>query len=236
MMMLLHAIVLVSNLLPAAAQTCAGEPTDIRIVEKIDPPSTDFTKSEGELERMRLAGGIASDFPFTRVAGLTVASIAVDSEIRIANTRSSTGQVCAWPSVVTITLSTHPTVYVSSQHGACHVRAATEHEMQHVAIDREMVERYVGIFRRRIGRMVDAIGIVGPAPEANLSSVRHRIEEKINAVIAITSDELTEERVARQHGLDSPTEYHRLAEACPQINVTPELNNTQPKGMRPSAQ
>lgn len=219
--MLLHAVVLASNLIPAATDSCFRDPTEVRVYAKIDPPTTDFSKNEAQLKVMKPDGAIAGDPRFAHLAGLTVAGIEVDSEVRIANTRFSDGKVCAWPSVVTITLSTTPKVYVTADHSKCQTDAALTHEMEHVAIDKAIIDRYAPIFRRRIAVMVEAIGTVGPAPESDLSSIRHRIEEKVNAAIVVTTDQLTADRTTEQRNLDSPTEYERLGNVCPQIDLNP---------------
>ena len=234
--MLLHAVVLVSNLIPTpltpvAADSCIRDPTEVRIYAKIDPPTTDFTKNEAQLKALKPDGAIAGDPRFTQITGLTVAGIEVDSEVRIANSRFSDGNVCAWPSVVTITLSTSPKVYVTADHSKCQTDAGLTHEMTHVAIDRAIIDRYTPIFRHRMSTMVEAIGTVGPVPESALSTIRHRIEEKINAAIAVATDQLTTDRTAEQRGLDSPTEYERLANVCPQIQLNPgsRLSRPEPK-------
>jgi hypothetical protein len=168
---------------------------------------------------------VASNRSFARVAGLTVASIAVDSEIRIASMGAPAGApACAWPSVVTVTLSTAPTVYVGADHGTCSREVGLGHEMQHVAIDRKVIDIYGPIFRRRLDAMVDAMNSAAPEPGLDLNSLRARIEEKINAVIAVTSESLNDDRANQHRNLDSPTEYQRLSFACPQVTVDPSAS------------
>jgi len=215
--LLLHALALASHFVPVAADICSRDPTDIRISVTIEPPKTDFTKSDSQLDALK--AGVAGNPRFIPISGLTLAKIAVNSEVRIANIRTGSGQTCVWPTAVVVTLSTAPEVYVVTNHGKCRTDLAIGHEMQHVAIDREIIDRYSPIFRRRITAMVDAIGTVGPVAQIDLSSVRRRIEEKINAAIAVVGDQMDAERAARQQALDSPSEYARLSLTCPQIDT-----------------
>jgi hypothetical protein len=99
------------------------------------------------------------------------------------------------------------------------VASALDHEQKHVATDRAIIERYAPIFRQRVGIMVEAVGTEGPEPEAELGKLRKRIEEKIDAAIAITTEAMTVERNEKQHAIDSLEEYERLRAICPQVNV-----------------
>jgi len=200
--------------------TCPSNHTDVRISRKIEEPQIDFSKDADLLETMKFRDPLASDRTFARVAGLTVAAIAVDSEIRIASTSPVAGEgTCAWPTVVTVTLSTAPTVYVGADHGACMRGVGLGHEMQHVAIDRKVIDTYGPIFRKQVGAMIDAMNSQAPPAGLDLQSIRDRIEEKINAVIAVTSDSLNTDRAAQHRTLDSPQEYRRLSAACPQVSI-----------------
>ncbi len=220
--MLLHAVVLASNLVVPAADACERDPTDIRVYAKIEPPTTSFSKAPRQLQSKRSDTEIAGDPRFATVAGLTIGSIGVDFEVRIADLRLATGMVCAWPSVVTVTLSAAPDVYVVPDRGACQTKVALDHEMRHVAVYSDVINRYVPIFRHQVAAMVDAIGTVGPVPEERLSKLRHRIQDKIGASIDVVSDEMDASWISAQHAIDSQTEYDRLSHICPQVDFVPE--------------
>ena len=204
----------------ASVPACPAEHTDVRIAKEVAEPHVDFSKRADQLQSMNFRDSVASDRSFAQVAGLTVASIAVDSEIRIASTAGE--PTCAWPSVVSIRISTAPTVYVGSDHGTCLRQVGLGHEMEHVAIDRNVIDTYGPIFRQRLDAMVNAMNSAAPEPGLDLDSLRSRIEEKINAVIAVTSDSLNDDRASKHRKLDSPQEYRRLSYACPQVTVDPD--------------
>jgi hypothetical protein len=234
MIMLLHALAFMSNLVSAAADGCSRDPTEIRVYAKIEPPTTNFSKSEIQLQAMRSSAEIASDPRFAELAGLTVGGISVDFEVRIANMGIGAGTVCAWPSVVTVTLSAAPAIYIAAGRSACQTEAALDHEMRHVAINTDVIARYAPIFKRRVGAMIDAIGTAGPMPEENLSKTRRRIEEKVSASIAVTADEMNEAWISAQHGLDSPAEYARLGHACPEVETRAGSTKIRPDPVSPA--
>jgi hypothetical protein len=218
--LLVPALLLSANALATEMMTCPVNHTDVRISRKIEDPRIDYSKDATLLETMKFRDPLASDRMFARVAGLTVAAIAVDSEIRIASTSAPSGEpTCAWPSVVTVTLSTAPTVYVGADHGTCMRGVGLGHEMEHVAIDRKVIDTYGPIFRKQVATMVDALSADAPSPGIDLQSWRERIEEKINAIISVTSDSLNTDRAAQHRTLDSPQEYRRLSAACPQVSI-----------------
>jgi hypothetical protein len=204
---------------------CPTEHTEIRISKEITEPRIDYSKRATQLETMKFRDPVASDRSFTRVAGLTVAAVTVDSEIRIASTGTTAGEpTCAWPSVVTVRLSTAPTVYVGADHGQCSRDVGLGHEMQHVAIDKRVIDTYGPIFRLHLNAMADAMNASTPQTGLDLVSWRARIEEKMNAVIAVVSDALNDDRSTWHRQLDSPAEYQRLSVACPQVTLNPNAS------------
>ena len=216
---------LVASNAAASVPACPASHTDVRISKDVEEPRVDYSKRATQLETMTFRDPVASNRSFARVAGLTVAAIAVDSEIRIASTATSGGEsACAWPSVVTVTLSTAPTVYVGADHGACSREVGLGHEMQHVAIDKKVIDTYGPIFRRRLDAMIEAMNSATPEPGLDINSWRARIEEKINAVISVTSDSLNDDRANQHRTLDSPVEYLRLSYACPMVTVDPKTS------------
>src|ERR1041385_5036442 len=76
----------------AKMPACPTEHTEIRISKEITEPRIDYSKRATQLETMKFRDPVASDRSFTRVAGLTVAAVTVDSEIRIASTGTTAGE------------------------------------------------------------------------------------------------------------------------------------------------
>ncbi len=218
-MIALPAFLMAANLVQASANGCPVNRTDVRVSENIAPPRTDTSKTAEQLKAMRFGDAISTDPKFTETAGVTDASIVLDSEVRTASSGPDNGPFCVWPSVITVTLSTAPIIYVDASHGPCRQAVAMSHEMGHVEIDREVIERYVPIFRRRIASMAEAIGSAVVPGRDQLQVARSRIEDKVNAVLSVTLDALNAERMQAQRAHDSPQEYERISTACPAAAV-----------------
>jgi hypothetical protein len=225
MVLLLPTLVLAAKAVTAVADVCPANHTDIRVTQKIDQPRLDFSKSSAELKAMKFSQPV-SDLGFAEMTGLTEHSIAVDSEIRIASSGSAGSEsggtpLCVWPTVVTVTLSTAPTIYIASDDGDCRHAVALAHEMRHAAVDRDIIAGYIPIFRQRLASMVDVMTAAAPEATLDIDARRSRIEEKINAMIAVTSEVMNANQVARQREVDSPEEYRRRSNACPMVTFNP---------------
>ena len=210
-----------SPLAHAAAASCQANRTEVRISQKIMPPRIDLTKTQSQLTAMRFNDSVASDRRFIELTGLTVAGIAVDQEIRFASSGPEGGPSCVWPSVVTVTLSTAPTIYVVASHGQCLIDIGIEHEQRHVGVNKAIIDRYTAIFRQRVGTMAEAIADDHAPPTNDPQSLRSRMEEKINAMIAVTSDLMYADWTQDQRNVDTVQEYQRISKACPQVEVDP---------------
>jgi hypothetical protein len=218
MLLTVPALAIASNLMMASAKACMPDQAEVRIETRVGEPRIDKTRSAAQLQAMQADGSIVGNQRFAKSTGLTVGGITVDSEIRIANDTAEDGTVCAWPSVVTVTLATAPTVYLVANEAGCQQTVGLQHEMEHVAIDRRIVQRYAAIFRFKVSTMAYAIA-ADTLRGRDLRTQRQRIEEKINAMIAIISDEMNEDRASEQRAFDSVEEYTRVNSACPDLTI-----------------
>jgi hypothetical protein len=91
--------------------------------------------------------------------------------------------------------------------------------MGHVALDRQVIERYIPIVRTHVALLAEAIGGVSAPSYDGLAVARGRIEDKVNALLTVIDDSLIADRAAAAAAHDSPEEYHRVSMACPAITV-----------------
>lgn len=228
MTMLLPAVLVASHLLQVSVTVCPPSHTEVRVYQDIKPPRIDESKTVEQLKAMNLSDILPGDLKFADTTGITASTITVDSEIRTKSTGPESGPVCISPSVITVKLSAAPTIYIDTSHGACRRNVALEHEMEHIAIDQALIDRYVPIFRSRIAAMADAIGNVKAPSYDDLAKVRERIEDKVNAMLSVTYDSMAAERAAVQQQHDSPEEYRRVSAACPTVEVNPPATAPHP--------
>jgi hypothetical protein len=219
MTMFFAALLVSSDLMQSSPAGCPPYQTEVRISEDIAAPRIDQTKSTSQLKMMKTDDAVTKDPKFMETTGLTDATVSVDAEIRTSSSGSENGPACIWPSVVSLKISTAPIIYIDGSHGQCRQSISLEHEMGHVAIDRHLIQRYIPIFHDRVTVMAEAVGSTFVASRDKLPTARARIEEKINAMIAVTFDAMSDERASAQQAHDSMEEYRRVSDACPPISV-----------------
>jgi hypothetical protein len=213
---------------PARGAVCPALHTNVQVLEKITPPEIDASRTEAEIARLRQGDPVAANAAVPPLSGLTIAALAVDQHIVTIASDVDDDTVCVSPSVISVELQASPRIFVDAGADSCRREAATAHELGHAAIDRRLIQVYAPIFERRIRAMADAIGSV-PVPDSqDPAETRARIAAKINAIIAVTYDDLTADRLAAQRDYDSPDSDRRLGAACaaaPSVPDTPRAGS-----------
>ncbi|HTJ62552.1 MAG TPA: hypothetical protein VL899_01975 [Alphaproteobacteria bacterium] len=230
MKMLLPTLLVASLLAWPAMAACEPRQTEVRVTESVAQPKIDFSKTANQIKDLKTGDTMANDFKYAEMTGVTDATISVDSEIRTTASGPANGPACIWPSVISVKLSTAPTIYVDASHGDCRKNVALEHEMGHVESDRQVIERYIPIVRNHVTLLAEAIGSVPASSYDSLSAVRGRIEDKVNALLTVIDDALIADRAAAAQAHDTLDEYRRVSMACQSVTV--DTPGTAPHGDR----
>jgi hypothetical protein len=155
----------------------------------------------------------------TFVGGLMQAEIALWHDVSFGHaTDAATGKSCLWIEQVDVRLTLDPQVYVASdlQQHDCWYQELYRHELKHVGIDRDMLQRYSG-------RMTDGLGLVfsgtadyvsGPIDEDDAAAIRTRMRDAIALPLGVMFERLMAQRNETQRALDNPAEYARIAHIC----------------------
>ncbi len=189
------------------------------------PPRIDDSKTSQQLKAMDIKNALTNDPKFVETVGLTAATISVSTEIRTRSSGAENSEGCVSPQSIRIRISTAPAVYLDSDHGQCLLQAAMGHEMGHVAIDRDLIDRFAPIFRARLAALADSIGSV-PSPSAEGSQlIREQIEFRVDETLSRINDSMAVERALKHQEHDSPDEYRRVTMACSAISVNPRFSD-----------
>ncbi len=185
---------------------------------KSDPIRYDFTKSQRQMDAMEndTVSPYARDAK-THVGGLMKGGIALESRIMTsALGYERARKICQWIDEVRLDLRIDPKIYITREHrkGSCKHNAIMEHEMKHVYVDRDIVKKYVPIFKRRLQDAVMKVGIVGPKDERDQKRYQQKINDYIESQIAAVNNQMTAERRQRQQAIDTLEEYERVARMC----------------------
>lgn len=206
------ALALSAAISSAHAQDCPP-PREVPVELVIDdPPVTrDFSQPFAALHRR--AGTPPPDPRGGRLhLGVTIVRLAFGTELGFAMTSGLAG-VCLRPQSIKLTLGhTLHQVLIASEvpRGGCLFQEVLEHEMRHVAVNRQTLATYAPRVREAAARWAaDAVARGGDS-QAMAASLRDQLGAAVKPVL----DQLNTTRRNQQAAIDTPEEYRRLAASC----------------------
>lgn len=122
---------------------------------------------------------------------------------------------CLTYKTVDVTIRMDPQIYVAREFNTDVCRnAILQHERKHVAVDRQVMNKYAGSMGRAIQQAVDKAGAIGPfalgrAQEMQDISGRH-VEKALEEQISLMEQEMHR----RQEKVDSLEEYEYVSSFC----------------------
>jgi hypothetical protein len=148
-----------------------------------------------------------------RTYGLTTANFGqqTETELRLVEQRA-TGRTCATPHVI-VRLSMQPVVvYVARELAAdaCQHDVTREHELKHVAVNREALEDATRALHRDLATAMGTSVLQGSSG----SAIAHQYESALRDYLGAFMREQHRALEARQAEVDSADEYARVSNAC----------------------
>ncbi|MEK0084514.1 hypothetical protein [Benzoatithermus flavus] len=199
----------------ARAETCGSlEPVALEIQVRAETPEAPriVAASETEIRRRAFGAGLHDDRPDRRTTGLTATQVEGQAGYRLARAALPGRQIClALRSIEARIANSEVVVYVDRRYaeGSCERAAILDHELAHVRINREALQRGRKSLRARLesavepwrGRWVreSELGTIDAA-------IGNAVAEGLKAVRA---------DAARLHAqLDTPESYARTQRRC----------------------
>ncbi|SRR5579871_1935087 len=108
-------------------------------------------------------------------------------------------------------------VYVSSGYpeGSCQYQSLLDHENQHVALHRQVYDRYEKVFQDAVGNAQGIPLVSRPLLADSVVDGKKKISEMISAVLDPPFEQFKETIQAEQSQLDTPENYAALKRECP---------------------
>lgn len=121
---------------------------------------------------------------------------------------------CFYFDRVEVELALDPVIYIVSElkPGSCAYRAVQEHEKKHVAVDREIANKYAHEIGKAVQAAIDRAGALGPYPTAEIENIQTRMTDHVGSAVASVELLMTEEQQRRQQEVDSLEEYNRVSD------------------------
>ena len=159
----------------------------------------------------------------TSVHGYMSANISIKPVIKIGRRfEPRTKAWCLWYDTIDVTLEIDPKIVIAREihRDPCLRKVTTEHEMKHVNVDRQMVNKYAGLIGKKV---YDALAERGfrstPVPEQHVKSMNDRMGQVVSQIISIEHNRMQLERLDAQRNVDSLEEYERVSALCPQARA-----------------
>jgi hypothetical protein len=190
---------------------------------KVDPVSDeiryDYSMSSRELTQKQ-NGAAYSPFPpgtDTATGGLREDHPVISYSIDVGGLEyPKLQQACLWYKTVNVKIQLSPHIYIAREYndaGPCR-EAIMAHELHHVDVDREMMNKYSNIIGQAAQDVVIKAGAVGPVNHEKVESTRQDLLDRVKAAITAAEEPLKIEMHDRQAQVDSLEEYKRISEIC----------------------
>jgi hypothetical protein len=195
----------------------------INVAVRSDDIHYDYSKSAAELKALEnnkasspyppgadtATGGLRADHP-------TVAtSVTLDI---VSNLWSKQG--CARYKSIDIEIHLRPQIYVAKEYdtGVCR-QAVLAHELKHVQVDRDVMNKYAAIIAPQVQDIVNRIGALGPFGAESTEAVKAQAAGYVTVATDRIEKAMETELNTRQKDVDSLEEYRYVGSFCQDVHL-----------------
>lgn len=128
------------------------------------------------------------------------------------------GAVCLWYDTVNLDIQIDPTIVIAKEvaKDKCMLNAVREHELKHVRVDREIVNKYAKTMGKKLHDGLKQRGfLVGPVRQEDAQAIVTRMQETVGQLVEMEYKKMEIKRAERQQAVDSLEEYTRVSNECP---------------------
>ncbi|HYD18952.1 MAG TPA: hypothetical protein VEF76_10780 [Patescibacteria group bacterium] len=153
------------------------------------------------------------------IAGGVTKSEIVDRynvEVMMKRNRES-GLQCVWPTKVKVSIRYSAEIFVAREFGkgGCGDAETRAHELRHVAVDRQELQRALPRLRgRAAAAMLQAVPR-GPTDDAGALRIRELLLKNVSRAVGDELEKVMARIKKRQAEIDTAAEYRRFSRACP---------------------
>lgn len=193
----------------------------INVVPRAKQVKYDTSKTLAELQAQEL--DTINPYGFSGVSttqGFASTEINSSSQVKLGHkVYQEAGAVCLWYDRIDVTLEIDSTITIGKEVYAdsCLRPVTVEHEMKHVNVDRQIVNKYAKIIGQKIYAALQERGFrAQPVPIDHAQAMADRMQTLIGQVVEFEFKKMDLERTEAQLKVDSIEEYDRLSKLCPE--------------------
>ncbi len=197
------------------AQSPADHEETVRVEVRLQVPEAEVNhelslREIQKLSRAKAAGGATSAVGFTQLM------LEVGTRIQSGIRPGADGASSLWAEVIEVRVGySAATIFIPSEfaESSCLYEAVLDHEREHVANDRALLEDYAERLREQLRR------VEWPSPAMPLKGVseaegKKRLEGSLTKVLKSTMNELKKKREQARDALDRRKDYEAMRRRC----------------------
>lgn len=197
--------------------------TKINVIPTTEPIKYDMSRSVTQIQGGK--SGTVNPHSFGGVSvtqGFMEGSISMRPTVKMGYaTYKKLNLGCVWYEQIDIKMNITPRIVIGKEVAAdkCMKPAVLEHELKHVKVDRQVVNKYSAIMGKKVHDEIAKRGFVaGPIPVEQMQSTVARMQETVGQIVELEYRKMDIERTELQRGVDSLEEYNRVQATCPDFN------------------
>lgn len=196
------------------------DPAKINIIPRTEEVEYDTSQSLAELQEYQTDTVDPYSFHGSTVTqAFTRGRIKVEQAIKLGHSQNRKGdQSCLWYDTIEITLHIEPTIVVAREiyNDTCMRDAVIDHELKHVRVDREIVNKYANVMGQKLLSELQSRGFsAGPLPSDRVEDVSEKMQRVVKQILELETQKMSVDRQERQREVDSLGEYESVDARCP---------------------
>ncbi len=196
------------------------KPPVIQVLPKTADIRYDYSRTTDQLTSMgsNTVNPYAANLD-TTTGGLRSDAAKIASNIKMGTqTYPALNVGCIWYDSIVVNIALNPVIYIAKEYQQEPCKSAiTEHEIKHVSVDREVMNKYALEIGRAIQSSVNQAGALGPFNAQEMPQHQDRLIKHIQSAIDSQQLMLEKEMRQRQGQIDSIQEYQRVSKICKDV-------------------
>ncbi len=125
---------------------------------------------------------------------------------------------CLWYKEITVEINIDPTIVIAKEmyQDQCMRKAILGHELKHVRVDREIVNKYAKSMGQKLLKALKSRGFAaGPFETERMNEIMVKMQTVVKQILELEYKKMGIERQERQREVDTLEEYNSVDDKCP---------------------
>lgn len=214
------ALILAGNAAGSAIVCPAHEPTKINIIPRTEKVKYDYRQTLKKIQNYSTDTVDPYGFHGTTITqGFMKGRVQLKHKVKLGTYVNETyGYACIWYQDITVELHIEPTIVIAKElyKDKCMRNAILGHELKHVRVDREIVNKYAKSMGSKLLSALKSRGFsAGPMQKDRLEEVSQKMLRVVYQILELENKKMGVDRQEKQREVDSLEEYNSVDEKCP---------------------